>query len=165
MFASKFGANTTLGGLTDGASGQLTGNEVGIPTAINFSNWSDLSGFSDKTLGDIDWQSIINQGFAVGSQAITAFSGAHGGTQIGYNTSQGGIFAIQATRPVYDEATMYANPYAGMNAQQIAALQNRGGVAEDALTSTANFVSQHPIMVFGAIAALFLLYREPPRRR
>ena len=129
-----------------------------------------LEGFTDGTagFGDIDWQAVINQGFAVGSQAIAAYSGAHGGIQVGYNPAQGGVFAIQATRPVYDETQAYLNnPYAGLNAQQVAALQaqNRGGVAEDALGSLASFVSQHPIMVFGGIAALFLLYREPPRRR
>lgn len=43
----------------------------------------------------IDWNAIINQGFAIGSQAINAYSGQNTGTQIGYNPNQGGVFAIQ----------------------------------------------------------------------
>lgn len=154
MFSQKFGSG--MGGMTDGASGLVTGNDAG------------LGGFSggSSTLGDVDldWQDIINQAFAVGSQAISAFSGQHGGVQVGINP-QGGIFAITPSNQ-----TLYSSPYGGLTAQQIAALNEQrqfagGGVAEDALGSLSSFVSQHPLMVFGAIAALFLLYREPPRRR
>ena len=124
-----------------------------------------LGGFSDQwTLGDtIDWNSIIRQAIATGDHAISAFSGAHTGTQVGVN-AQGGIFSIT---PSYDEATLYnrgLNPVTGYPyaSTQYPAQQ---GVAEDALGSIGNFVSQHPLMVFGGIAALLLLMREPPRSR
>jgi hypothetical protein len=160
MFSQKFG-----GGLGRNTGGGDKANIGGWGDISGFSDtWSGLSGFSDElTMGDIDWQSIINQGFAVGSQAINAFGGAHTGTQVGVNSS-GGIFAIQqTTHPTFDEATLYSQGVNPVGGTPVVVPQQ--GVAEDALGSISALVSQHPIMVFGGIAALFLLYREPPRRR
>lgn len=129
---------------------------------------SDFPG-EETTLGAIDWNAVINQGFAVGSQAINAFSGAHGGAQVGYNSGSGGIFAIQATpRNNFDDTTRYqtANPYAGLNAQQIASLQSRGGLGlDDAAGSITGFVQRNPLLVGAAALGAFLLFKEPPRRR
>src|SRR3954471_4005786 len=119
MFSQKY-LNQTLGGMTEGSAG----------------------------FGDIDWNSIIQQAFATGSQAISAYSGAHGGIQVGYNPQQGGVFSIQQTQPnLSAENALYGGgvPAGAMTAQQIAALNaSRGGVAEDAVGSIASFVSQHP---------------------
>lgn len=161
MFAQKW--QGTLAGMSDGASGLNTGSAA---LTGGISSWGELSGFSDDlTMGAIDWQRIIDQAFATGSQAINAYSGRTGGVQVGYNPQQGGIFAIQQTSPVYDEAAIYARggvaPY-GVNPYTQGP---QGGAAEDALGSVANFVSQHPIWVFGGLAALYLLYRQPPHRR
>ena len=114
-----------------------------------------------------NWLTVFNQSVGLASQAISAW-GRNPSTQVGQQYS-GGVFTIQAIRPAYDDTTMYqrgiqTNPYAGFTPDQLAALQ-RGGAAEDALGSIGNFVSAHPLMVFGGIAALFLLFKEPPRRR
>lgn len=118
----------------------------------------------DGGLGEpINWNAVINQGIALGSHAISAFSGQHTGTQIGYNVSQGGVFAIT---PRYDETPYYGGGYGNLSPQQLAALQAaQGGVAEDALGSITRFVSDHPIMIGGIVLGLYLLNREPPRRR
>ena len=128
------------------------------------SNPSDAP-FEETTLGAIDWNAIINQGFAVGSQAINAFSGAHGGTQVGYNAGQGGIFAIQTNpRNAFDDTTRYQT--AGLNAQQLAALQNRGGLGfDDAAGSVTGFVQRNPLLVGAVALGAFLLFKDPPRRR
>ena len=116
-----------------------------------------------------NWLTVFNQSVGLASQAISAW-GHNPSTQVGQQYS-GGVFTIQAIRPAYDDTTAYyrnvqSNPYAGLNAQQLAVLTaQRGGVAEDALGSLGNFVSAHPLMVFGGIAAVYLLMSEPPRRR
>ena len=111
----------------------------------------------------IDWNAIINQAFGVGSQAISAFSGAHGGIQVAYNPAQGGVFAIQpnAVQPTYND------PYAGMSQAQINSLQRTsgGGVAEDAFGSITNFVSEHPLVLAAGALGVYLLMKDPPRSR
>jgi len=111
----------------------------------------------------IDWQSVFNQGVALGSQAIGAW-GKRPTTQIAQGNN--GIFAIQASNP-----SGYGYGYEGnaMAYQQQAALlaaQQRGGVGfDDAATSITSFISRNPLLVGGVVLGAYLLFREPPRRR
>lgn len=117
----------------------------------------------DATLGKIDWNAIINQGFGLGSQAISAFSGRNSGTQIGYNSSQG-VFAINPGGSGggyrgYDEMATYAP---GGGRMPVAA----GGVGlDDAAGSVMGFVERNPLLVGAVAVGAYLLFREPPRRR
>lgn len=118
----------------------------------------------------INWNQIINQGFGIGSQAISAFSGAHGGTQIGYNPSSQSVFAIQQTQPTTNFGAT-ANPYAGMSPAQIQAAQaairtsGAGAALGGGLDGIFNWLMANPLIAFGGVAALFLLFKEPPRRK
>lgn len=112
----------------------------------------------------IDWNAIINQGFAVGSQAINAFGGRTVGTQIGYNPSQGGVFAIQPS-VTQGGHTEYPNPYAGMTPAQIANYQRSlGGGVGSGIDGALQWATDNPAVVFGAIAALYLLFKDPPNK-
>lgn len=122
--------------------------------------------YGGETLaGPIDWQSVINQGFAIGSQIVGAI-GKRPTTQIA--SGQSGIFAVNPPAGAYSE--MPPGYYQLASQQQTAALlaaqQNRSGLgADDALGSVLSFVQRNPLFV-GAIAlGLFLLFKEPPRRR
>lgn len=112
----------------------------------------------------IDWNAILNQAFAVGSHAISAFSGQNTGTQVGYNAGQGGVFAIQ---PQTQNAGGYAqNPYANMTPQQIQAYQNSvGGGVGSGIDGALNWVTQNPLLVGGIALGAFLLFKDPPRSR
>jgi hypothetical protein len=124
----------------------------------------DFSGTSGSPRSSIDWNGIINQGFALGSHAISAFSGQNSGTQIGYNRSQG-VFAIQGNQP---SGNYSASPYAGMSAEQMAAYQRSagvGGTVGSGVDGIFNWLMSNPLITFGGIAGLYLLFREPPRRR
>lgn len=123
--------------------------------------------YQGETLsGPIDWQSVINQGFAVGSQAIAAF-GKKPSTQVA--AGPGGVFSINPANPTYSQVPPGYYDIAAQ--QQTAALlaaqqQNRNGLgADDAIGSVLQFVQRNPLFV-GAIAlGLFLLFKEPPKRR
>lgn len=114
----------------------------------------------------LNWNNIINQGFAIGSQLIGAF-GKNPTQQVAYNTSQG-IFAIGNTQgqPQYAQVQ---NPYAGLTTQQIAALQSGqsgiGSSVGSGIDGIFNWLMSNPLITFGGIAGLYLLMREPPRRR
>lgn len=130
-----------------------------------FNQFDGNLGFEDSISNPnrIDWNSIIQQGFAVGSQAINAWSGQNGGVQVGYNPAQGGVFAIQSNQP---NQPVYQNPYANMTPEQVIALQRRqSGLAEDAAGGIMGFIEKYPIPIAGGVLALFLLMKEPPRRR
>jgi hypothetical protein len=133
----------------------------------------DFFGFTDPSYsigggsgstwgGGIDWQSIINQGFGLGSQAISAWGhnptqqvGTGGIIGIGQGYSPAALLQASAQQQIAQQP-VFSAPHAGPGGQ---------GVAEDALGSLGVFVSQHPLMVFGGIAALFLLMTKPPSRR
>lgn len=109
----------------------------------------------------LDWNNIINQGFAIGSQIIGAF-GRNPTTQIGYNPATGGIFAIGGQQQV----PPYQNPYAGLTADQVRQLQGGvGSTVGGGIDGIVNWLLANPVITFGGIAALYLLFREPPRRR
>lgn len=117
--------------------------------------------FSNGT--PIDWNAVINQGFAIGSQAINAYSGQNTGTQIGYNPNQGGVFAIQGNQ----SGGGYSNPYANMTPQQIAAYQqgSLGSAAGSGIDGILDWVGKNPMIVLGGAAGAYLLFKPPPGRR
>lgn len=117
----------------------------------------------------INWQSIINQGFGLGSQAISAWGhnptqqvGTSGIIGIGQGYSPAAVLQAQSQQ----NSQLLSQQQALLAAQRGHTVAIGGqGVAEDALGSLGVFVSQHPLMVFGGIAALLLLYKQPPSRR
>lgn len=115
----------------------------------------------------IDWNAIINQGFAFGSQALNSFGGRTVGTQFGYNPTQGGVFAIQpsATQGYSGGYTEY--PYSQMTpAQQQQAYQRSlGGGVGSGVDGILQWASDNPMIVLGGAVALYLLFKEPPRGR
>lgn len=114
----------------------------------------------------IDWNAVINQSFAVGSQAINAYSGQHGGVQVGYNPSQGGVFAIQPSAAGYSDSGYGTNPYANMTPAQVAAYNNSlGGGVGSGIDGALNWVTQNPLLVGGIALGAYLLFKEPPRSR
>lgn len=136
-------------------------NEFGLDGNLGFNTFEDRT----SNPNPINWNAIIQQAFAVGSHAISAYSGQNTGTQVGYNSAQGGVFAIQ---PTVGSGQNYAqsNPYANWTPAQIEAERRRqGGLAEDAASGIMGFIEKHPIPIAGGVLALFLLMREPPKRR
>ena len=125
-------------------------------------------------LGDIDWNAIINQGFAIGSQVIGAV-GKRPTTQIGYNANTDSIFAIggaggtiasgypvnYATNP-YASNPYAANPYGNPS---LGVGTSVGSSLGSGLDGAFNWAAQNPLLVAGGALALFLLFKEPPRRR
>jgi hypothetical protein len=116
----------------------------------------------------IDWNAVINQSIALGSHAISAFSGQNTGTQIGYNPTQGGVFAITPSTG-YGPNYSYPNQQypAGYNpnnpSQNIGS--SVGGSLGQGLDGIFNWMASNPLLVAGGALGLFLLFREPPRRR
>lgn len=111
----------------------------------------------------IDWNSIIQQGFAVGSQAINAWSGQNGGVQVGYNPAQGGVFAIQSNQP---NQPVYQDPRVNMTPQQLQAYNNSiGGGVGSGIDGALNWVTQNPLLVGGVALGAYLLFKDPPRSR
>ncbi|MBX3299764.1 MAG: hypothetical protein KF736_09915 [Acidobacteria bacterium] len=119
---------------------------------------------SDGTLGAIDWNSVINQGFGFGSQLIASL-GKRPTQQFAYSQGSGGIFALGTPVSGYDSGGGYQPSQ--LTAAQYAQLQQstRGGVAEDAFSSITSFISRNPVLVAGGALGVYLLFREPPRSR
>ena len=112
----------------------------------------------------IDWQSIINQGFALGSQAMQSFGGAHTGTQFAQGNN--GIFAIQASNQT--PAGNYRGDEQGLTYEQRLALEKyrKSGLgADDAFAKLTEFISAHPMTVAGIALGAYLLFKEPPKSR
>jgi hypothetical protein len=112
--------------------------------------------WGEGNFGDIDWNSIINRSFDLGSQFMQSYGGRTVGTQT-YG-SGGQIFAVQ-TKPSYDDSYQYAVP---TNVQQSAGV---GGTVGGGVDGIFNWLMANPVITFGGIAALYLLFKEPPRRR
>lgn len=112
--------------------------------------------YSGSGGGGIDWNSIINRGFDLGSQFMQSYGGKTVGTQT-YG-SGGQIFAVQS-KPSYDDGYQYTLP---------ASVQPTGGVGGtvgSGVDGVFNWLMSNPLITFGGIAAIYLLFREPPRRR
>ncbi len=128
-------------------------------------NWP--SGYFDDFNGGggIDWQSIINQGFGIGSQIIGAWGHnptqqiGPGGMPIGQGYSPAAQLQAQAQLQqaiAQQNAQLYGNQYGG---------QGVGTSVGSGLDGAINWAVNNPIPVFLGIAGLFLLFREPPRSR
>jgi hypothetical protein len=117
-----------------------------------------------RSSGGINWNNVLDLGFGLGSQIVQA-QGRNPTQQIGgagvvgigggYNPSSV-LQAGAAYNRGAGQVPIYAAAGAGVHG---------GGVAEDTVGSLSRIVAQHPLMIFGGIAALFLLYRQPPGRR
>lgn len=136
-----------------------------LQTAAVGNGYTNEAGFSG-TLGElvegsggtrIDWNAIINRGFDLGSQFMQSYGGRTVGTQT-YG-SGGQVFAVQA-KPAYDDSYQYTMP-ANANMQGGGVGSTVGGGVDGIF----NWLMSNPLITFGGIAALYLLFREPPRRR
>ena len=133
--------------------------------------------FFDGTMGDWpvynpntrppNWLTVFNQSVGLASQAMSAW-GRNPSTQIGQQYS-GGVFTIQGLRPVYDDRMIpYANsgtqvPMNYGQPQNVGSAVGRGvGSGIDAALAWA---TSNPMFVIGTGLALYLLFKEPPRRR
>lgn len=135
-------------------------NEFGFDGNLGFDTFEDPI----SNPNPINWNAIIQQAFAVGSHAISAFSGQNTGTQVGYNTGQGGVFAIQPN--VQTSGYTQTNPYANMTPQQIQAYQNSvGGGVGSGIDGALSWVTQNPLLVGGIALGAYLLFKDPPRSR
>ena len=123
-------------------------------TAIK--NATQKAFWGEGNFGDIDWNAIINRGFDLGSQFMQSYGGKTVGTQT-YG-SGGQIFAVQS-KPSYDDSYQYTVP---TNVQQPGGV---GGTVGSGVDGIFNWLMSNPLITFGGIAALYLLFREPPRRR
>ena len=132
-------------------------NEFGFDGNLGFDTFED-----PVSNPSINWNAIIQQAFALGSHAISAFSGQNTGTQIGYNPNQGGVFAIQpniAAGGNVGNQPIYQTP------EQLAYQRKQAGLLEDAGGGIMAFIEKYPIPIAGGVLALFLLFKDPPRSR
>lgn len=134
-----------------------------INTPAFWSGGNNFNPYGDGGWSVDDWMAIINRGFDVGSQAISAW-GRNPTQQVGYS---GTVGIGQGYSPA---ATLSAQA----QAQQAFLAQQRplgqgggaGGVGlDDAATSITSFISRNPLLVAGGVLGLFLLFRQPPGRR
>lgn len=114
--------------------------------------------WGEGNFGSIDWNSIINRGFDLGSQFMQSYGGRTVGTQT-YG-SGGQVFAVQS-KPSYDDSYQYTVPTGGM--QSVGG--GVGGTVGSGVDGIFNWLMSNPLITFGGIAALYLLFKEPPRRR
>ena len=128
-------------------------DQLRVQTAKTYFGEGNFGG----TMGDIDWNSIINRGFDLGSQFMQSYGGRTVGTQT-YG-SGGQIFAVQ-TKPSYDDGPVYTG--VPTNMQQVGGV---GGTVGSGVDGIFNWLMSNPLITFGGIAALYLLFKEPPRRR
>jgi len=120
-------------------------------------NFGGTMGQISEGGGGIDWNQIINRSFDLGSQFMQSYGGRTVGTQT-YG-SGGQVFAIQA-KPSYDDSYQYTLPNAGVQTTG-----GVGGTVGSGVDGIFNWLMANPLITFGGIAALYLLFREPPRRR
>lgn len=115
----------------------------------------------DETLGAIDWNNIINRGFDIGSQALQSFGGRTVGTQT-YGSNRG-VLAINADERSggYDQSAL-AQQYALLAAQRDG---GPGSTIGGGVDGVLNWMLANPVYPLVGVAALYLLFREPPRRR
>jgi hypothetical protein len=124
-----------------------------------FDDFGNSAAFN--TGATIDWSAIISRGFDLGSQAIAAW-GRNPTTQSAYDPRNNSVFQLSP-----NQSGSYSSPYSNLTPQQLAALQS-GGVGStvgSGVDGIFNWLMSNPVITFGGLAALYLLFREPPRRR
>ncbi len=112
----------------------------------------------------INWNSMWNSIFGVGSQAIAAW-GQNPSQQVGNVPGIGQGYspaAINQSQAAIQAAIAQQQAALGLNNPRNLA---GGGIAEDAFGGITNFISRNPIAVAGLAFGAYLLMREPPRRR
>ena len=133
-----------------------------------FNQYDGNLGFEDSISNPnrIDWNAIIQQGFAVGSQAINAWSGQNGGVQVGYNPSSGGVFAIHPQALQQTTNAGYVDPMAGWTPEQRVAYQKSvGGGVGSGIDGALKWAGENPFIVGGVALGAYLLFKDPPRSR
>lgn len=113
----------------------------------------------------VNWNNIWNNIFGVGSQAIAAW---------GNNpTQQVGNYGTVGIGQGYSPAAI-GQSYAQIAAAQAQQQQYAGGIRpntagglglDDAAGSITSFITRNPLLVAGGVLGVYLLMREPPRRR
>ena len=145
----------------------------GLPTASGgYHSIGNIDGgtvYGSEGGSHIDWNSILNQAFGLGSQAIGAW---------GHNPTQQVGYGIQGYGQGYSPAAVnqsQAQIQQAIARQQAAARYAAGGGAGGAggigstvgggLDGIISWATANPLPVFLGIAGIFLLFREPPRGR
>jgi hypothetical protein len=115
-----------------------------------------------------NWLTVFNSSVGLASQAIAAW-GRSPSTQVasGYNS---GVFTIQAIHPANFDDRLPMSPYPQYQTAQNATVLGQGvygpgSTIGGGIDGIFNWLLSNPLITFGGIAALFLLFREPPRRR
>lgn len=126
-----------------------------------WASWGAALTSSAPRSGGIDWNAIISRGFDLGSQAMQSFGGRTVGTQT-YGSSSG-VMAINAQPQSggYDQAAL-AQQYALLAAQRDG---GPGSTIGGGVDGVLNWMLANPVYPLVGVAALYLLFREPPRRR
>ena len=109
------------------------------------------------------WQTVLNQSVGLTSQIIGAYG--HNPTQQiypGYGPIGGGYNPTSQNQSI---AQILAASQAQQYALQHGGTSGSGVGLDDAATSITSFITRNPLLVAGGVAALFLLFREPPRSR
>ena len=131
---------------------------LGDPPEVPWGNPGGNSG------GGVNWQSIINQGFGLGSQAIGAF-GHHPTQQVGAGGSPvGGGYSPQAIK----QANAQLQNSIGAQQRQLSGGGSSGGLGSSVgggVDGIIGWATRNPIPVFLGIAGVFLLMKQPPGRR
>ena len=141
--------------------GRFAGEMFGEDYTLGVDNLSNQSSVP-KSGSSIDWGNVINQGFALASQAFNSFGGRTVGTQFGYNPTKGGIYALAV--PAYE------GPGGGIGDATRTAQKNEedrgpGSTLGSGLDGVLGWLMANPVITFGGVAALYLLFKEPPRRK
>lgn len=136
--------------------------DIGNDGTLGMYTPPEIAGSSSMPRNPIDWNGVINQGFALASQAFNSFGGQTVGTQFATNRTQGGIFALQPT--ANQGGGGYQPTY---TPEQLAAMQGGGvgGTIGGGVDGIFNWLMSNPLITFGGIAAIYLLMKEPPRSR
>lgn len=121
----------------------------------------DFFSDDDETMGgSLKLKDIFSGSLGIGSQLISGF-GKNRTQQIGYSPGNQSIFAVQTDSRNYDDRPIplpYPNQYGPGTGQG-------SGIAEDFFGSITGIISRNPLPIAAGIFGLYLLMREPPRRR
>lgn len=115
--------------------------------------------------GGLDWQSIINQGFGAASQIFAAW-GRNPTQQTGVGgVPIGGGYSPAQVLGAAGQLNQNANLSAQQQAALLAANQSRTNSLDGIFGSLTTTISNNPLIFAAGAVGLYLLFREPPRRR